>query len=224
MSVKLTSKHSSGVATFVGVFKLGSIIFSWQVGSSSSSSRSSFSGLAEACHPSCQRQVSRACLCISGEQRCIFCIQSKAHGNSKLFNTIVEVPARLNLKSWQLCSCQNFAAAGAERRLDGNCKHNDLSPEAGPSFAQRCCGKDRDRSLCFYRGWIPFGDHPIKLELCFVSLLDGSALQTSWTDAGKFFNANLHACENSGLQPLAASLANANPTRWGPSLSGDADE
>ena len=31
-------------------------------------------------------------------------------------------------------------------------------------------------------------------------------------------------CENSGLQPLAASLANANPTRWGPSLSGDADE
>ena len=28
-------------------------------------------------------------------------------------------------------------------------------------------------------------------------------------------------CENSGLQPLAASLANAN-TRWGPSLSGDA--
>ena len=31
-------------------------------------------------------------------------------------------------------------------------------------------------------------------------------------------------CENSGLQPLAATLANANPTRWGPSLSGDADE
>ena len=31
-------------------------------------------------------------------------------------------------------------------------------------------------------------------------------------------------CENSGLQPLAASLANAKPTRWGPSLSGDADE